>query len=442
MHRRLSRVTLILILACLVGLIMIGIGVATPLPPSASIQSGDWWQDGRNPRKSSFNYVESAIGRENVSQLVLDWEYSRGGAPHPAAVANGLVYFAHGSGIAVFPLRCGTGGIACSPLWETDESTGDIVVAGDHVFTTSGSDVLGYLALGCGLPVCEPVMSLFLGGQAAQTLTGAGDVLVADTDSEAGFPGMYVWDLSRCSDDPCPAVWKAELGQRSPGSVAVARGSIYVGTDQGLEVYDRAGCGADLCEPNWVGPLNVFHASTMPTVAHGFVYLMTSGLGPALSAFPAAGCGERTCEPSWQANIDTAIGTRESLAVAYGRVYVRGFGQIEAFRARGCGVALCDPLWVGDTSGDYLEPPSVANGVVYIGSSDTSGGTNSVINAFSTECDQAECQPLFVLPIKGEGDHEGFVSGGKLVVTSGGPGNLSVYGLPQAISPSRRGSTF
>lgn len=427
----------LLLIGCVLGPASTATGSMLSPESSSTGRPGDWWQNGRNPRKSSFNRVESTIGRSNVSQLVQDWRDARFSYGYDAVAAGGLVYFAHLAGMAVFPLGCGTGGIECTPLWRTDEAAESPVVAGDLVFATTVFGVLGYPARGCGSPKCEPVMTLDMEGYWPTTLTAAGDALVATALSFEGYgPGMWVFDLSRCSVDPCPAIWKARIGDHELGSAAVARGSVYVGTGQDLKVYDLAGCGAEFCEPKWIGHVgNVLHADTTPTVAGGHVYLLTSAVEPTptLQVFPAGGCGNAVCEPVWGADVQVGVGAGASLALAYGKVWVEGFGQVDVFGARGCGMRRCEPLWIAETSRDYLRPPSVANGVMYTVASDFLG-PNSEINAFSTECDAEVCQPLAVLPIQGQFANTSFVSQGKFVVSSfasdTGGGTVEVYGLP------------
>jgi hypothetical protein len=86
--------------------------------------------------------------------------------------------------MSVYPLECGTGGIECDPVWTTEEGAirGPVVV-GDLVFTSGGNPIQAYSALGCGLSVCEPVMSLDCCGDFAWTITGAGDVVVVTTQT-------------------------------------------------------------------------------------------------------------------------------------------------------------------------------------------------------------------------------------------------------------------
>jgi hypothetical protein len=338
------------------------------------------------------------------------------------------VYAGRDYGRSVFPLDCGTGGAQCDPVWQTDENAqrGPVVI-GDQVFTGGGAYVNAYPALGCGQPLCDPVMELGPIGNFAWTMTGAGDVMVVTTQTYSwGQTGMYVFDLSTCSEDPCPPSWTADIGPHELGSVAVAQGSIYVGGDHNMFVFDLAGCGAEVCKASWVGLTgSVGHADTTPTVADGFVYLLSAAVSPnprSLEAFLANGCGHPTCKPAWGADVGGAsAGNR--LAVAHGSVWVGEYGQIAVFDTHGCSKLLCDPKWVGEASGlTPYPPPTVAADVVYTAAS------GSTLTPFATHCDTDVCEPLAKIQLGLGFANEVFVSNGKLVVSS--TGGVQVFGLP------------
>ena len=62
-----------------------------------------------------------------------------------------------------------------------------------------------------------------------------------------------------------------------------------------------------------------------------------------------------------------------SPAVGFGNVYVATAGsdhKLYAFNASGCRETSCLPLWTASTGGIIRSSPTVANGVVYVGSED------------------------------------------------------------------------
>jgi hypothetical protein len=427
--RRLAFILYLAVL-CVAGSAMPGIRAAASPSSSPSVQAGDWLQPGKNPRKTAFNPNETTIDSSNVSQLILQWKsfYRAFDYGANAVVANGFVYGGHDYGMSVYPLDCGTGGVECNPVWETDETAqrGPVVI-GDLVLSAGGSLVNAYPALGCGQALCDPVMTLGPIGNFAWTITGAGDAVVVTTQTYSwDQTGLYVFDLSQCSDDPCGPAWTARIGPHESGSVAVARGSIYVGGDKNMFVFDLAGCGAEVCSGVWVGLTGaVFHADTTPSVADGFVYLLSSAIDPnlrSLSSFPANGCGYFVCKPTWAADVGGAS-AGERLAVAHGSVFVGEYGRIAVFNTRGCGRRLCEPEWIGEQSGlTPYPPPTVASDVVYTVASYTT------IHPFVTHCDADICEPLTSLPVQGGSANEVFVSNGKLVVST--DRGIEVFGLP------------
>src|SRR4029453_17037661 len=113
--------------------------------------------------------------------------------------------------------------------------------------------------------------------------------------------------------------------------------------------------------------------------------------------FDAAGCGSPVCTtPLWQSPPLSIVDS--SPTVANGVVYV-GSGLVSpngvyAFAAKGCGAPICEPLWYGPTEGTVDNSPAVANGVVY-----AAGGTgfdDGKLYAFAAGgCGQRVCQPLW-----------------------------------------------
>jgi outer membrane protein assembly factor BamB len=113
-------------------------------------------------------------------------------------------------------------------------------------------------------------------------------------------------------------------------------------------------------------------------VANGVVYV--GSVDAKLYAFDAAGvtgCAgtPKTCAPLWTATTGSAIGF-SSPAVANGVVYIGSTDtKLYAFDAAGMTSCAgtpktCAPLWTATTGSSILSSPAVANGVVYIGSND------------------------------------------------------------------------
>ncbi|HEY1331157.1 MAG TPA: PQQ-binding-like beta-propeller repeat protein [Actinomycetota bacterium] len=191
--------------------------------------------------------------------------------------------------------------------------------------------------------------------------------------------------------------WQAQLGDLVDfSSPTVVDGVVYIGSSDGtLWAFPANGCGASLCtHPLWKST-NLSQIIDTPTVANGFVYVgsqtsPTSNDGK-LDVFSAAGCGQAVCPPLWQGNAGTESILESSPTVANGVVYVGTFGKrLFAFDANGCGQSLCQALWQGVTGGSVESTPTVANGVVFVGADD------GKLYAFDANgCGQSTCQALW-----------------------------------------------
>jgi outer membrane protein assembly factor BamB len=102
--------------------------------------------------------------------------------------------------------------------------------------------------------------------------------------------------------------------------------------------------------------------SSSPAVSDGLVFVGSGGDEGGLFAFDASGCGQATCSPVWTAAIG---GVSSSPAVAYGAVYVGSTDHVYAFDA-----ATGALKWALPTGSAGLASPAVANGVVYMTTSD------------------------------------------------------------------------
>jgi outer membrane protein assembly factor BamB len=146
----------------------------------------------------------------------------------------------------------------------------------------------------------------------------------------------------------------------------------------------------------WQAQLGDIVDFSSPVVANGTVYIGTTD--GVLWAYPADGCGQSFCDtPLWQSTSLAQI--MDTPTVASGIVYVgsqtdadNNDGKLNAFSASGCGQAVCAPLWQGTTGNESIleSSPAVANGVVYVGAFD------GKLYAFDADgCGHALCQPLW-----------------------------------------------
>jgi outer membrane protein assembly factor BamB len=85
-----------------------------------------------------------------------------------------------------------------------------------------------------------------------------------------------------------------------------------------------------------------------------------------LYGFNASGCGQSTCSPLWTGLTSDFIDSSPS--VANGVVYVGSNDLLYAFNANGWGSA-CSPLWFGQSDGQQgaiVSAPAIANGLAYV----------------------------------------------------------------------------
>jgi outer membrane protein assembly factor BamB len=209
----------------------------------------------------------------------------------------------------------------------------------------------------------------------------------------------------------CPPLWTANVS--SQGSVTVAGGTVFVGSDQAVFAFDATGttgCSgvapARVCAPLWTAP-TAFNSGSTPSVANGVVYV---GSDTTLYAFDAHGTtrcsgAPKTCAPLWTASLSG--GTTSAPSVVNGVVYVgasdgflgSGTGRLYAFDAAGTqqcsgpvNARVCNPLWTA--AAGEMGQPAVAEGRVFVGSSD--GNLYAFDAAGQTSCSGAPktCHPL------------------------------------------------
>jgi outer membrane protein assembly factor BamB len=216
----------------------------------------------------------------------------------------------------------------------------------------------------------------------------------------AAFDGkLYAYAAGGCGARTCDPLWTGRAGAPIDSSPAVAGGVVYVGdTDGFLSAFPAGGCGSPTCAPLWQGETGGSIDIASPTVAEGVV--LVSG-GDFLFAFEAAGCGQPVCQPLWKGPAQLMSNTP---AVSGGVVYVdaqpilqggRSVGVIAAFDLDGCGADTCQPLWSGiNFTTGFESSPMVANGVVYIGKGPATFVDAGIFAYDAAGCGKAICDAI------------------------------------------------
>ena len=140
-----------------------------------------------------------------------------------------------------------------------------------------------------------------------------------------------------------------------------------------------------------------------------------------LWAYPAGGCGHFLCDtPLWQSTSLAQI--LDTPTVANGIVYVgsqtsfdSNDGKLDVFSADGCGKPVCQPLWQGLAGPEsiLMSSPTVAGGVVYVGS------FGHKLFAFDANgCGAKKCKPIWTAATGGSIESTPTVGGGVVYVGS------------------------
>jgi outer membrane protein assembly factor BamB len=146
----------------------------------------------------------------------------------------------------------------------------------------------------------------------------------------------------------------------------------------------------------WQAQLGDLVHFSSPAVVGGVVYIGT--LDGRLWAYPANGCGQAFCStPLWTSTHLSQI--IDSPTVANGIVYVGSQtndddndGKLNAFAAAGCGAPVCAPLWQGVAGSESIlsSSPTVWKETVFV------GGFDGKLYAFNAAgCGKKLCKPLW-----------------------------------------------
>lgn len=475
------------------GLALAHKGANTPAPsPTTSVVSAppsgaSWSQLQGSPARTGDQPDETRIGTGNVSKLAQVRTYKTNGESTAPLIANGILYVAtnrlyafDASGAA----GCSAAPASCTPLWTAPTAyIQGMAIANGRVFVTDAEGIQAYDAAGSencsGTPkVCVPLWATstniatgpgFSSGPGSPV--AANGVLyvpgyVDGTASNSGGAHVAAFNVAGttgCMGTPviCVPMWTTSdpaVSSGIGGSPAIANGVLYIANGATLDAFDAAGstgCAGTpkVCAPLWTGAMsgNEFN-STAPAVANGIVYVDNPLSG--LYAFDATGttnCSAnatgKTCAPLW--NAPSVRGTGGAPAVANGVVYYSGSGTLAAFDATaatncpGTGaVKTCTraPLWTSvplASGGALTSSPTVANGVVYVSSSnggiyayDAAGSLNCSVSDTTSSGTAKACSPLWAGAITGfSGGGSPAVANGVLFTNVAGNGTIYAYSL-------------
>ena len=337
--------------------------------PSAS--SADWPQFHRDAARSGFNPVDNELNHDNVDELALKWRTSFGGVSVTTpVVAAGAVYVGSSDG-SFYALDAQTGAVR----WRgaAGESIGhSAAVVGDRVYVGSLSGTAYAFPTNCSTP-CEPLWMTPTNGRITSAPAVSDGVVYVG--AARGTDGE-LWALDAATG---AVLWSAPLSS-SPTGVAVADGIVY--TAYGSLVAFPTAC-ATPCQYLWLGQ----NAEAPPAVGGGFVLSDARFVNTAFRAFAATSACSIPCPAAWTGA--TNAGTTRVAAVTSSTAYLTdGAGVVSAFPLA-CS-SFCIPLWTAAVGA--LSEPVVANGILYVGTSDgvktldalSGAEISTIINGLST----------------------------------------------------------
>jgi outer membrane protein assembly factor BamB len=187
---------------------------------------------------------------------------------------------------------------------------------------------------------------------------------------------VFAFNANGCGSATCSPLWTSDYFNSVSASPSVANGVVYIHANDGLLHALKVSDGTQLWKAAVpAGP--VFNSSTALADNKGVVYV--GGSDNKLYAFSSAGTTNctgtspsKTCTPLWTGTSSGPL--QSSPAVANGVVYIASTDHhVYGFRASGCGSATCAPLWTaitlsGNTDYPVFSSPAVANGRIYVGS--------------------------------------------------------------------------
>jgi PQQ-like domain len=327
-------------------------------PSAVPLSDRGWPQLGGGPARTGYQPGETRIGPANVTRLALKRTYqTTGNGVSAPLIANGVLYV-DTNRLYAFDATGATGcsgaPTTCAPLWTAPAAYFDgMTVADGEVFVTDQEGVQAFDAAGTRNCSGTPKVCAPLWTTATATNTSA-----------SGFtPG--------------------------PGSPVVANGVLYVpGYGDGMvpsqggayvaafDAAGSAGCSGTpvVCVPMWTTagvPGSDANAGS-PAVADGVLYIANGDTLYAFDATGSAGCSgtKKTCAPLWTAAMSSP--GHSVVAIADGLVYVgtsdSGLYAFDAAGTKNCSTGTtpktCAPLWIAPTAGNIGGALAVANGIV------------------------------------------------------------------------------
>jgi hypothetical protein len=341
----------------------------------------DWYQPGFNATNDGFSPTENAIGVGNVPTLGASWVHTVAGPAAPTlAVASGRVVASDGSSLAALDAASGVTDWTATPpddsvvVDRSDPCSGMAFGDGSATPVIAGNQVFGLL-FSC---VSARVADALPGASRVDLATGAltdtffppdlgnplGGTILSQTVAPGGttyITGVVVVQLGPSSYaneaflSSGGVVFYSSLFRSIIGRPAIIHKRAFLASAGGLNAVSLTAGGA-----LWTSGLSSNLGQT-PSVDGSRVYVTD---GATLRSFD-----QTTGARVWTAALP-ATGSTDAPAISGGRVFVRTANELVASDTATGAVAWTATLGTLGTSATGLGSPTIANGVVYVGSQD------------------------------------------------------------------------
>jgi outer membrane protein assembly factor BamB len=428
--------------------------LAAVLAASLLLAGCSWAQfgfDAANTRHNPFEHLfPNAINVDNVAGLAETWSVpvvanSHHSSVSAAVVGGGRVFVTSAAGIGP-PGRLHAFAVADgAPLWtasigEVAEGAETPALWNDKVIVSMTVGVAAFDAAGvvnCSgtAPdrVCEPLWQTthvdFLDTPHAIVGPSAPTVAHGTVFVTAGFL------VALRANDGVP-LWAGIVGfppepESASGTVAVAHGRVYVKADNFVGSHHIAGFDATRQEPCpesgisgvclgvWKGAHSLSHVITIagPSIATGLVFHAGGDTFDALGGQNCSGSPPVFCAPAWRVDVGVPPRVVDTQAVANSKLFVtraidgtdndRVF-EVDANGTTGCGgnpkvcTSVREYLLGADLPTEEESPPTIANGVLFIGAVNRIAAfdANGVAGCSPT-MPTPICEPLVEIPVVG-----------------------------------------
>jgi|GEM_PF-4409972 FOG: WD40-like repeat len=388
----------------------------------------DWSMVGFDAGRSGFNLFEKKITPSNVGTLTETWRASPGSGTSAPVIGNGRLFVSTQPTVAVpgglsaydaTGAAC-TGGVPanCEPIW-SKPITG-LVAVSPPLLTNDYVSADAFYESSVPFPG-YPQFSIPIGFHAGGSFDPASGVAVAGEMRDGAAPAA--------STQHAVFGYQSELWRYNHGTPLYYSATV---THLVATMPTSDGTSFAIDGPfSWNLPATL--VGSAPAVADGRLFVMGPGELRAYDAHGVTNCIPphsyaysggavlNECSPMWVGTLSHP-GTFDGMpAVARDRVYTPALdGAVEVFASGGCGAATCAPVWTAHAGSSHIAPVSVTDDTLFTASDD------GHLYAFDTAgCGAATCQPKWSANL-GSAVHAPSVAG-SVLFTGSEDGHLSAF---------------